>query len=145
VSPVKDEQVEIYQDVNFMRDIGPLSRRLNLMTKDFKNDENHKEVRQLQKRILNHFVEIDPALISSNPTQKNLNDEFLLALSGQVPLDKLLKRLAAIKDVKLWNQVDQSEFLSKGGQLLQNSPVPGGTATSEKMQAGSNEGIDYAN
>lgn len=45
MSPVKDEQVEIYQDVNFMRDIGPLSRRLNLMTKDFKNDEDHKEVR----------------------------------------------------------------------------------------------------
>ena len=127
-----------------MRDIGPLSRRLNLMSKDFRNDENYKEVRQLQKRILNHFVEIDPTLVSSGSSaQKNLNDEFLLALSGQVPIDKLLKRLAAVRDVKLWNQVEQAEFQGKAGQqhqqALNNSPIIGGAAPSEKMQGTSNE------
>ena len=59
------------------------------MSKEFKG-ENYRQVRQLQKKIINHFVEIDPS-------QKNLNDEFLLALSGQIPIDKLLKRLAVIK------------------------------------------------
>jgi hypothetical protein len=35
---------------------------------------------------LNHFLEIDP-------TAKNINDEFLLSLSGLVPTDQLMKRL----------------------------------------------------
>lgn len=68
------------------------------MSKDFRG-ENYKQIRQLQKKIINHFVEIDPS-------QKNLNDEFLLALSGQIPIDKLLKRLAIIKGVQLRHQVD---------------------------------------
>lgn len=38
VTPIKDEQVEIFQDVNFMRDLGPLSRRLNVMSKEFKGE-----------------------------------------------------------------------------------------------------------
>lgn len=105
-----------------MRDLGPLSRRLNIMSKEFKG-ENYKQIRQLQKKIINHFVEIDPA-------HKNLNDEFLLALSGQVPIDKLLKRLSAIKGVQLWHQVDQTEFGAKS-QQLQGSPTPG--ATSERL------------
>ena len=36
--------------------------------------------------MLNHFVEIDPS-------QKNINDEFLLSISGSVPIDKLLLRM----------------------------------------------------
>lgn len=123
----KDEQWEIFQDVNFMRDIGPLSRQLNLISKEFKDGKDYDQIRQLQKRILNHFIEIDPAFVHGGPTQKNLNDEFLLALSGQVPIDKLLKRLAAVRDVKLWNQVDFQEFMTKSGgpgNTLQNSPNP---------------------
>lgn len=68
-----------------------------------------------------------------DPSQKNLNDEFLLALSGQIPIDKLLKRLAMLKGAQLWHQVDQSEFLAKT-QPVQGSATPGGVA-SERVTA----------
>ena len=66
----KAEQ-EVFQELNFMRDLGPLSRKLTV-TKD---DE---ETKAIQETILNHFLEIDP-------NAKNVNDEFLLSLSGLVP------------------------------------------------------------
>ena len=62
---VDEAQAEVFQDINFMRDLGPLSRRLNLPSK--LSDK-------LQQQVFN-FIEIDPQ-------SKNLNDEFLLSLSG---------------------------------------------------------------
>ena len=41
-------------------------------------------------------------MIDLEPSQKNINDDvFLLALSGQVPLDKLLLRLQKLKGIEI--------------------------------------------
>lgn len=69
----------MFQEINFMRDLGPLSRKMTVTAEDA-------ETREVQESILNHFLEIDP-------TAKNINDEFLLSLSGLVPTDQLMKRL----------------------------------------------------
>lgn len=59
-TPIKDQETaEIFQDINFMRDLGPLSRKLALVTRANKDAPGYKEVRQLQKKILDHFIEVD--------------------------------------------------------------------------------------
>ena len=104
-STKEHDQAEVFQDINFLRDLGPLSRKLSLVSKKPKCKED-KDVRALQKKIMNHFVDLEPS-------QKNLNDEiFLLALSGQVPIDKLLLRLRRLKPhaFDLEAQVDPTEW-----------------------------------
>ena len=104
-STKEHEQGEVFQDINFLRDLGPLSRKLSLVSKKPKSKE-YKDVRALQKKIMNHFVDLEP-------NQKNLNDEiFLLALSGQVPIDKLLLRLQRLKPhtFDIEGQVDPTEW-----------------------------------
>lgn len=86
-------------DVNFFRDLGPLTRKLNMFSRDSSgyppNDEEYKKTRQLQKKVLNHMIDLEA-------TQKNLNDDaFLLALTGQVPIDKLLYRMQKIKNIEI--------------------------------------------
>ena len=88
----KEEQQEIMADINFFRDLGPLARQLNLVPRNPKTAE-FKEVRALQKKVLNNLIDIEP-------TQKNLSEDmFLLAISGQVPIDKLLSRLQSTNNV----------------------------------------------
>jgi len=52
------EGEEIFLDINFFRDLGPLSRKLNLVTKNTKSKEG-KETRKQQKKILNHLIDFD--------------------------------------------------------------------------------------
>lgn len=52
---------------------------------------------------MNHFLEIDPSA-------KNINDEFLLSLSGLVPLDSLMRRLQSIRGVNYTPYVDLKEY-----------------------------------
>jgi hypothetical protein len=86
-SKEQNEHNEIYSEINFFRDLGPLSRKLIMYKTGQKKSLEQKQIRNLQKKVLNHFIELEPS-------QKNLNDDvFLLALSGQVPIDKLLLRL----------------------------------------------------
>ena len=83
-TPGKDNEVpEVFLDINFYRDLGPLSRQILA--------KNDKQTRKTQKRILNHLIDLEPS-------QKNFYDDvFMLALSGQVPVDKLLARLEHLK------------------------------------------------
>ena len=83
-----------------MRDLGPLSRKFadNCSTTD-----DDIETKAIQETILNHFLEIDP-------TAKNINDEFLLSLSGLVPLDSLMRRLQSVRGVNFHPYVDLTEY-----------------------------------
>ena len=52
-------------------------------------------MREIQKKMMNHFINFEPA-------QANFNDDlFMLALSGLVPVDKLLLRMRAVKNIDL--------------------------------------------
>ena len=99
------ENQDIFLDINFFRDLGPLSRQLNLIPPKPKSKEQ-KELRNLQKKVLNNMIDLEPS-------QKNINDDvFLLALSGQVPIDKLLLRLQTLKGIEINGQVDGAELMN---------------------------------
>lgn len=54
---------------------------------------------------MNHFLEIDP-------NAKNVNDEFLLSLSGLVPLEQLMRRLQSVRGINFKPYVDLAEYES---------------------------------
>lgn len=56
--------------------------------------------------MLNYFIDLEPQI-------KNLNEEtFLLAVSGQVPMDKLLQRLEVLKGIDFRNYYDHPDHKS---------------------------------
>eukprot|EP00347_Sterkiella_histriomuscorum_P013263 403365389 len=100
------EQIEL-ADMNFFRDLGPLSRELSI-------PKDSKLQRKIQKKVLENYIEIEPF-------QQNLSDDmYLLALSGLVPIDKLIKRMNNLKKWEVENTVG-----SMGGHfdsIIQTSP-----------------------
>ena len=55
---IEEEKRSILQDINFFRDLGPLSRNLNLVDKRPKNKEFQNQ-RAFQKKVVNNIVDFE--------------------------------------------------------------------------------------
>lgn len=93
-----------------------------------------KNLRGLQKKIMNHYVDF------GDMNQKCINDEILLlALGGQVPIDKLLLRLEKLKKIELANQVDLTEYYKQQDQIRNTFGGPTGVVAQDYIPAPEND------
>ncbi|CDW79524.1 UNKNOWN [Stylonychia lemnae] len=125
------EQVEI-ADPMFFRDLGPYSRQLSMAKQVIITNKcrESKLQRKIQKKILDNYVEIEV-------NQQNLSDEmYLLALSGLVPIDKLIQRMNNMKKWELSKNLNGMAF----DGVLETSP-----STASPIDSNDEEQVDAEN